>query len=133
MDYDNFTNDLTNYKRNMKLLIKAETELDAMFYELTGVKGVGYDQQGGSTNTHQKALNWLTKDEKYNMKLNEVKRYESAVESIRALKRKLPKELWKMLYDKFVKGMTYSEVGLKYGYSRSGVWYYMRQETEKYL
>lgn len=133
MDFETFTNDLISYKRNMKRLLTAQDELEALFYDLTGVKGVGYDQQGGSTNTLQKALNWHTMDEKYNAKLNEVIRYQTALRNVETIKKKLPKELWDMLSDKFIKGMTYTEVGLKYGYSRSGVWYMIRQETERYL
>lgn len=133
MDFETITHDLISYKRNMKRLLTAQDELEALFYDLTGVKGVGYDQQGGSTNTLQKALNWHTMDEKYNAKLNEVIRYQTALRNVETIKKKLPKELWEMLSDKFIKGMTYTEVGLKYGYSRSGVWYMMRQETERYL
>lgn len=133
MDYETFTNDLMNYKRNMKRMLTAEEELSVLFYDLTGVKGVNAEQQGGSTNMLQKALNWHTMDEKYNAKLNEVIRYQTAIRNVESVKKKLPGELWSMLSDKFIKGMTYSEVGLKYGYSRNGVWYMMRRETEKYL
>lgn len=133
MLYKTFTNNLKMYKENKKEVERIKEELDVILYDLSNVKGIGYDQQGGSTNLSQKALNWLKMDEKYNAKLNELEYYESAIKSVDLVKARLPKKLWLMLYDKFVKDMTYREVGLKYGYSDHGVWAMMKRETERFL
>ena len=62
-----------------------------------------------------------------------MERYRTAIRNVEQVKKRLPKELWLMLNDKFVKGMTYSALGIKYGYSDHGIWNMMRREVEKYL
>lgn len=133
MDYRTLTFAMSTYKENIISLKKAEAELEVIFYDLTNVKGVNAEQQGGSTNTLQKALNWHTQDEKYNAKLREVEYYQRALKIVEDAKKKIPTELWRMLEDKFVRGATYSAIGIKYGYSDSGMWHYLKRETEKYL
>lgn len=133
MDYRTLTFAMSTYKENIISLKKAEAELEVIFYDLTGVKGANAEQQGGSTNTLQKALNWHTQDGKYNAKLREVEYYQRALKIVEDAKKKIPTELWRMLEDKFVRGMTYTQVGLKYGYSGRGMWAYLRRETERFL
>lgn len=133
MDYRTLTFAMSTYKENIISLRKAEAELEVIFYDLTGVKGVNAEQQGGSTNTLQKALNWHTQDEKYNAKLREVEYYQRALKIVEDAKKKIPSELWQMLEDKFVRGMTYSALGNKYGYSDHGIWTMMKRECERYL
>lgn len=133
MDYRTFTTDLENYAENLKRLKKAEDELDLILYDLCGVRGVSYDSVMVHGNPTQKALNWLKLEDKYNAKESEVERYRTAIRNVEQVKKRLPVELWLMLNDKFVKGMTYSALGIKYGYSDHGMWAMMKRETEKYL
>lgn len=133
MDYRTFCNDLTEYAENKKRLAKAKEDLEVILYDLCGVRGVSYDSVMVHGNPTQKALNWLKLEDKYNDKETEVKRYELAIKNVEIVKAKLPKELWLMLYDKFVKGMTYREIGKKYGWSGNGVWHYIKRECERYL
>lgn len=133
MDYRTFCIDLENYAENLKRLKKAEDELEVILYDLCGIRGVSYDSIMVHGNPSQKALNWLKLEDKYNDKETEVKRYELAIRNVEIVKAKLPKELWLMLYDKFVKGMTYREIGKKYGWSGNGVWHYIKRECERYL
>lgn len=133
MDYKTFTNDLANYNENILRYQKAKDELEVILYDLCGVRGVSYDSIMVHGNPTQKALNWLKLEDKYNDKETEVKRYELAIRNVEIVKAKLPKELWLMLYDKFVKGETYRSVGMKYGYSSNGAWHYIKRETERYL
>lgn len=133
MDYKTFTNDLANYNENILRYQKAKDELEVILYDLCGVRGVSYDSIMVHGNPSVKALNWLKQEDKYNEKETELKRYETALVNVERAKKKIPKELWLMLTDKFVRGMTYTQVGLKYGYSGRGMWAYLRRETERYL
>lgn len=133
MDYKTFTHDLTNYNENIKRLARAEDELGIVLYDLCGVRGISYDSTMVHGNPTQKALNWLTLEDRYNEKANEVERYRTAIMNVESAKRKLPKHLWSILVEKFVKGKTYTEIGLKYGYSNHGMWVYLKRETERYL
>lgn len=133
MDYRTFTNNLANYQENKKRLVRAKTDLENILYDLANVRGISYDSVMVHGNPSQKALNWLKLDDRFNEKENEVKYYESAILSVEQAKKKIPKRLWAMLVDKFVKGMTYSAIGVKYGYSDHGIWQMMKRETERYL
>ena len=133
MDYKTFTNDLANYNENILRYQKAKDELEVILYDLCGVRGVSYDSIMVHGNPSQKALNWLKQEDKYNEKEAELRRYETALVNVERAKKKIPMELWVMLTDKFVRGMTYTQVGLKYGYSGRGMWAYLRRETEHYL
>lgn len=133
MDYRTFTNDLENYAENLKRLQKAEDELEVILYDLCGVRGVSYDSIMVHGNPTQKALNWLKIEDKYNAKQSEVERYRTAIRNVEQVKKRLPMELWLMLNDKFVKGMTYMQLGDKYGYSGHGMWLFLRREVERYL
>lgn len=133
MDYRTFTIDLMNYNENLLRYQKAKDELDVILYDLCGVRGVSYDSIMVKGNPSQKALNWLKQEDKYNEKEAELKRYETALVNVERAKKKIPMELWVMLTDKFVRGMTYTQVGLKYGYSSHGMWQMMKRETERYL
>jgi len=133
MDYRTFCIDLENYAENLKRLKKAEDELEVILYDLCGVRGVSYDSIMVHGNPSQKALNWLKLEDKYNAKESEVERYRTAIRNVEQVKKRLPKELWMMLNDKFVKGMTYSALGTKYGYSDHGIWTYLKREVERYL
>ena len=133
MDYRTFCIDLENYAENLKRLKKAEDELDIILYDLCGVRGVSYDSIMVHGNPTQKALNWLKLEDKYNAKQSEVERYRTAIRNVEQVKKRLPIELWLMLNDKFVKGMTYSALGIKYGYSDHGIWTYLKREVERYL
>lgn len=133
MDYRTFCIDLENYAENLKRLKKAEDELEVILYDLCGVRGVSYDSIMVHGNPSQKALNWLKLEDKYNAKESEVERYRTAIRNVEQVKKRLPKELWLMLNDKFVKGMTYMQMGDKYGYSNHGMWLFLRREVERYL
>ena len=133
MDYKTFTTDLTNYNENILRYQKAKDELEVILYDLCGVRGVSYDSIMVHGNPSVKALNWLKQEDKYNEKEAELRRYETALVNVERAKKKIPMELWVMLTDKFVRGMTYTQVGLKYGYSGRGMWAYLRRETERFL
>ena len=133
MDYRTFTTNLSNYNRYKEDLTKVETELEQIFYLLRGVKGVGYSDNTKSTNESQKALNWLTLDEKYNLKLREKEFILQAISQVENILERMPEELRNMLIKVYVDGWTFRKLGEQYGYSYNGMWQYLRREVERYL
>lgn len=133
MDYRTFTTNLSNYNRYKEDLNKVETELDALFYALRGVKGVGYSDNTKSTNESQKALNWLNLDDKYNAKLKEKDFIIEAINQVESILGRMPEELREMLLKVYVEGWTFSKLGERNGYSHNGMWQYLKRETERYL
>lgn len=133
MGFDDLAVNLRNYDKNKRSLTEAEKELDAILYELCGVKGISYDTIIVHGNPSQKALNWLKKDDRYNEVEKEISYYRSAIEMVDLARQKIPGRIWEMLIDIFVKGETYKAVGSRHGYSANGFWYHLRKETERYL
>lgn len=133
MDYRTFTTNLSNYTRYKEDLNKIETELDALFYALRGVKGVGYSDNTKSTNESQKALNWLTLDEKYNLKLREKEFILQAISQVENILERMPEELRNMLIKVYLEGWTFDKLGREVGYSHNGMWNYLKREAERYL
>ena len=133
MDYRTFTTNLSNYTRYKEDLAKLNLELEQIFYVLRGVKGVGYENIAHSTNESQKALNWLTLDEKYNLKLREKEFILQAISQVENILERMPEELRNMLVRVYVDGWTFRKLGEQYGYSYNGMWQYMKRETERYL
>ena len=133
MDYRTFTTNLSNYKRYQEDLIKVNTDLEQIFYLLRGVKGVGYSDNSGTTNESQKALNWLTLDEKYNLKLREKEFIVQAISQVENILGRMPEDLREMLMKVYVDGWTFRKLGEKVGYSYNGMWQYLKRETEQYL
>ena len=68
MDYKTFATDMAEYRENKKRLVKARDELEVILYDLCGVRGVSYDSIMVHGNPTQKALNWLTLEDKFNEK-----------------------------------------------------------------
>lgn len=133
MNYRTFTSNLALYRQHVKSLEEARSKLDLILYDMGGVKGVTFDNIPGTPNPLQNELKRLQMIEKYNEQLNEVKYYETAIKSVDEIRKRLPIELWDMLYEKFVLEMTYKSIGIKHGYSDYGIWNYMKRETERYL
>ena len=133
MDYRTFTTNLSNYKRYQEDLIKVNTDLEQIFYLLRGVKGVGYSDNSGTTNESQKSLNWLTLDEKYNLKLREKEFIVQAISQVENILQRMPEDLREMLMKVYVDGWTFRKLGEKVGYSYNGMWQYLKRETERYL
>lgn len=133
MNYRTFTTNLSNLERYRKDLNDVEIELDSIFYALRGVKGVGYTDNHGTTNNSQKALNWLSLDEKYNAKLKERDFIKDAIDQVESILTRMPEELREMLVKVYIEGWTFRKLGMKYGYSYNGMWQYLKRESERYL
>lgn len=133
MDYDTFTANLKCLKAYEYDKKKVKDELDLILYRETGVKGISYDKIPTSGNPQQIAFDRLEMVEDYESKLKEYEFICSAISEIEKHLNRMPKELQYMLKDIFVDRMTYRKASAKYGYTEAGLWYHIRNETEKYL
>lgn len=133
MTYDVFTSNLSKLKAYKKQMKGLEDDLNEIFYEMTGVKGVGFDSIPTSFNPHLAELKRLDLIDEYEDRLREYNFMGIAIEIVETMLKEMPEDLQRMLKDKFVKGMTYEKLGMKYGYSHSGIQYKLKTETEKYL
>ena len=133
MDYKTWTYDLKMYQANKESINEARSRLDLILYALTGVKGVDYTKTPSTFNPSLSEEKRLDLIDRYNAVEVEIERYEMAIRNVEIVKKRLPKNLWLMLNDKFVNDLTYKQVGEKYGFSDSGLWHYLKRETERFL
>lgn len=133
MDYRTFVTNLSNLERYKRDLQAVNGNLDTLLYILANVRGISYDQQGGSTNPSLKAQKWLDLDERYNLKLAEKEFIENAIKVIEDTLKQMPEELQNALVEVYCNGKTFREVCVEVGYTESGYWRYLKKETEKYL
>lgn len=133
MDYENFKAMMTNYATNKRKLLEAKQELEVLFYEMTGVKGVAFDRMPGSHNPSAAEEGKLNQVEKYNDKLKDIQYYEKCIAYVEEYSKRIPTDLWKLLYEKYVLGITYEKLGERFGYSNNGMYHYLKREIEKYL
>ena len=133
MTYDVFKINLSNlksYKQQAKIL---KGELEDLFYVMTGVKGVGFDNIPTSFNPHLAEIKRLDLIEKYDDKLREYNSMRMMVETIESTYKRIPKEIRDMLKDVYIDKMTFRKAAVKYNYSDCGFWHMLKRETEKYL
>ena len=133
MTYEVFTKNLSQLKSYKKMKKELKNDLDIILYDMTGVKGVRYDSIPMSFNPSLSALKSLEMVEKYEDKLREYNWVCMSIEEVEKTLEGMPEDLQTMLKEKFVKGITFEKLGMKYGYSNHGLWCYMKRETEKFL
>lgn len=133
MKYKAFVRKLQNlelYRNEMKIL---DEQIQLLIYEMGGVKGVSFDQKGGTTNPEIKEEHRLDLIEKYNIKIAEKEFTEKEISQIEGILGRMPEELKIMLDEVYIQGLTFRKVGQLHGYSGQGVWKLMKRECERYL
>ena len=133
MEYRVFTSMLANRERIIKSIAELKVRLEVLEYEETGVKGVSYTKAPISHNPSLSALKRLDLVDKVDDLKREINFLSQMIEETEIVLSRMPEELQTMLLEKFVKGMTYTELGNKYGYTNAGMLYVLKKETEKYL
>ena len=137
MTYELFTKLLSSIGEYKKSIDKAKTKLEVLEYQETGVKGVSYTKMPMSHNPTLSALKRLDLVEEVDELKREINFYYVRLEeNIRTTDRimvAMPEELRNILSDKYIEGMTFSQIAEKYHYSESGIFNKMKRETEKYL
>lgn len=133
MDYKSFTINLMNLNRYKKDADDLKLKLEALENIEEGVSGIDYTRIPTRGNPSQKALKRLDLVDKVDALREELYFIQIAIIQIEAILSRMPEELQTMLREKFIMGMTYSQLGEKYGYSDHGMWQMMKREAEKYL
>ena len=133
MDYENFKSMMSNYAFNKRKLQEAKEELEVLFYEMTGVKGVAFDRMPSSFNPSVAESYRLDQVEKYNDRQKDIQYYQKCIAYVEQYSKRIPTDLWKLLYEKYVLGVTYQQLGERFGYSNNGMYHYLKREIEKYL
>lgn len=133
MEYRVFTSMLANRERIIKSIAELKVRLEVAEYNETGVKGISYTKTPMSHNPTLSALKRLELVDKVDDLKREINFLSQMIEETEIVLSRMPEELQNMLIEKFVHGKTYEEVGIKYGYSHTGIQYRIRTETERYL
>lgn len=133
MNYKVFITNLSNLNEYYRDKAKLEEEMDILFYQMTGVSGVSYDKIPSSYNPGLSEEMRLEAIEKYNAKIQQYNFICMAINEVSTIMASFPENLQNMLTDIYVEKKTFKSVGIKYGYSDSGLWHMLKRETEKYL
>lgn len=133
MEYKVFTSMLENRRKIQKSLEALRTKLEVLEYTESGVKGIDYAITPSSGNPSVKAQKRLDIVERIHEIEREITTLESMIAETESILSRMPEDLQQMLTDKFINGMTYMDLGFKYGYTDAGIYYALRRETEKYL
>lgn len=126
MDFKSFSEDLRDYEENKKRLLSIKSELENLFYEMTGVKGISYSKAPSSHNESIAEQVRLKLIEDYNNLLADYNYYSQCIDNVERAKTKMPKYLWFMCVMKFQQGKTYEEVGQAFGFSGHGAMVHMK-------
>ena len=133
MNYKIFVANLTNLNRMKAEHKKMCSRLEDLIYLETGVKGISYDNIMVSHNPSLSALKRLDMVDKVDDLCREINWLVITIDETEKTLKKMPKDLQQMLKCKFQMGMSYEQVGLRFGYSKSGIQYRLMTETERYL
>lgn len=105
---------LNNYKSKLKEL---EDKLDALFYDLTGVKAVRYDLVKGMSNCQQIELNKLGKIEEYNIQKDKIEkeiiRLKGNISYIESVLNKMDSNIKQACIEIYCKKKTYRALAKK--------------------
>ena len=135
MDYKAFVTMMKFYANIPQILKELNEQKEDIFYMFYGVHGVPFDRIPSSSNPETDAI----KREKFDRKIKpldmKIQYYEKMWEMVKndadPILAALPKEVRKMVQMKFIKGMTFYEIGDKLGYSYNAIYKKIKNEVEK--
>ena len=131
MDYKTFTNEIRNIKAYSKSISEIKIELELLWYELSGVKGIQYDKQPSSYNPELNESYRLELLDRIESKENELDFTYLAIERYRANLDRLPSDIRWIVEQIFIENKTFAEIGKIVGYSDRGLHYRVKKEIEK--
>ena len=131
MDYTTFTSEIKlirSYRRSKK---EIETQIDSLWYELSGVKGVNFKKEPSS---HNPSLTEIRRLELYD-EIEELNReLDFTIEAIKRYERNLnllPSDIREMVEQIYFKDVPMATVSENAGYSTSGLYNRIRRAVEK--
>lgn len=131
MDYKTFKNEISNIKAYTKSISDIKTELELLWYELTGVKGIQYNKQPSSYNPELNESYRLELLDRIESKEKELDFTYLAIERYRANLDRLPSDIRWIVEQIFIDNKTFAEIGKTVGYSDRGLHYKVKKEIEK--
>lgn len=133
MKVETFKDLLKHYCDYQMSIDQIRSEIDNLFYDMTGVKGISYDKVPSSFNPDISEQTKLEYIERIAEKEAELDFTYSAIRIIEMKLSKLSKEDKEICLDILNRNITYEEAGRKNGYSRNGMWAKVKREMEKIL
>lgn len=120
-----FKKELGNYINYINKVNKLKLDLDVMWYDLTGVKGVRYDKEPtqhsyNESYSEEMRLNALEKIKKVE---DSISRIQSQIDYVESVLMKMPNDIRTACIDIYCRDKTYAKVSSKIGYSASGLEY----------
>lgn len=131
MDYKTFRNEMLNYRKYKSSVREIEEKIDYIVYKYAGVRAIEYDKIPGSHNPNLQEKMLLKMSEELEEPQRELDFTYLAIQHIESKLAKLPEDVREMAIMLFVDNYPLQYVGIKYGYSRSGVHARIKREVEK--
>jgi len=133
MNVETFKKQLSSYRDFKKVLLRVNSEISDVLYELTGVKGVRFDRSPSSYNPNLAETKRLELVDKYNEKLLEKEYIEKGIEFIEYKLSKMEEDDKKIVLAILADNVSYERMGGKVGYSRTGIWSKVQRDLKKIL
>ena len=131
MDYKTFKNEISNLKAYYKSKKEIEDEIEKLWYDLTGVKGIRFDIEHASFNPsliEETRLELLDKIEQKEKELDYtllvIKHHEAKLKA-------LPDEIKGYVKQIFIEGKTFEEVAKNSGYTHTAIHYRVKKAVEE--
>ena len=133
MSYKSFKNELENYEEYCQNAKDLKEEIDDIFYEMTGVRGISYDKQPASYNPSLSEERRLELIDLYNQKLDDLRHFMSTIRYVDRRLRGLSADDKQIVLDVASGKITYEEAGNRYGYSKGRMWKKVKRILEEIL
>lgn len=124
-----FKNELRNYRFYESKIKELTQEINKIYYELTGVKGICYDRQPGSTSPEAKSGKMYDSYNKIDALSSKLSVYKAKFNSLECVLNKLDCDAKKLIINVYVEGKTYRELSEIMKLSPSAIHY----EVTKHL
>ena len=124
-----FKNELRNYRFYQNKVKELKEEIDLIYYNLTGVKGVSFDRQPSGTSIELKNDKLYNQYHKLDNIDKKIKLYESRIESIEQTLNMLDEEVRSIVIGIYADNKTYRELSQTIHLSKSAIHY----EINKHL
>ena len=135
MDYKAFVTMMKFYANIPQILKDLKEQREDIVYIFYGVHGVAFDRIPSSQNPGMDAIKREQFDRKIKPLDMKIAYYEKMLEMVKndadPILAALPKDVRKMVQMKFIKGMTFYEIGDKLGYSYNAIYKKIKNEVEK--
>ena len=110
-----------------------KSEVEDLWYYLSGVKGITYDRIPSSVNTTKVAEDRLDMLDVLEQKMREIDLIQAQYRYFTLILAKFTEEERGMLYRIIIKGQSYETLGEEYGYTGAGMFKYLERIINKII